>query len=327
MIDPKPLVSICIPAFNAAPFIEETLRSLMAQTYKNIELIISDNASTDDSMRIIGKLMQEDARISYHKNEQNLGYARNLNKLINLAQSEYVAIYHADDVYHPDIVEQEACFLNQNKELAGCFTLAKTIDSQGMPREESFVYTEKNLKSNLIVDQNHFVGMLLKAGNIFVCPTSMIRKRVYEEMGGYDVALQYVEDQDMWIRILEKHKLGILAKELVCYRMHNQQASSYYRTCDRNSLSPSLEHIYRYFSERNRSCDLLNEAIANDYLNLAKNAVHQNDYQRYRHCIIKSRKFPLPLKGIRKKMLQMTPIRVSFLVKRAELLSKKRSVK
>ncbi|MEI8672067.1 glycosyltransferase family 2 protein [Vibrio sp. SA48] len=135
----KPLVTICIPTYNAASYIKETLSSIRKQTYSNIEIIIGDNASNDNTEQIVRAYIDaHKLGISYYKNDENLGYSGNCNKLINMANGEFVAIYHSDDVYNPNIVKEQVELLVGNEDLAGCFTRFNKIASNGVEQKNNF---------------------------------------------------------------------------------------------------------------------------------------------------------------------------------------------
>src|SRR3990170_7727880 len=108
----KSLVSICIPTYNSARYLRQCLDSIASQTYKNVEVIISDNASTDDTVSIINEYMNKYG-FKLNINPVNIGACANFNKLISLARGKYIAIYHADDVYEQTIVEESVRVLDE----------------------------------------------------------------------------------------------------------------------------------------------------------------------------------------------------------------------
>lgn len=276
------LITVGIPVYNGEKFIAKTLESIINQTYKNLEIIVSDNLSTDSTINIVKEFMAIDKRIKLNINPINLGFSGNLNKIIELSNAEYIALYHADDIYEPTIVEEQVKFLNENTELAGCFTLGKVIDELEKPIKNDFVFTEKKLKNNLKVNLDFFVKKFLENGNIFICPTSMIKKSVYLELGKYDKTLKYIEDQDMWMRILEKYNLGIVAKELINYRVHSQQGSSYYTDKTRKDLIAYVTHLVDFLNKENNNSVKekylkdINKFISKDYITISKNMIFLN---------------------------------------------------
>ena len=94
----NPLVSVIIPCYNAEKYVESAIRSIMNQTYKNLEIIITDDCSTDDTLEILQKLAKEDSRIKLYKNETNLKIVKTLNNMISQANGKYIARMDADDI-------------------------------------------------------------------------------------------------------------------------------------------------------------------------------------------------------------------------------------
>ena len=97
MMSNSPLVCICVPTYNVESTVRETILSILAQTYSNIVVHISDNSSTDNTLSIIEAL--NDPRIIIHRNETNVGGEGNFTRCIQMATGKYTAIFHADDVY------------------------------------------------------------------------------------------------------------------------------------------------------------------------------------------------------------------------------------
>lgn len=117
-----PLVSVLICSFNAEKFIESTVRSVMNQTYRNLEILVRDNASSDKTMGILEKLGGEDARIKVYAGGENLGAYGGLNYLLDRATGKYIAINDHDDIWHSDKIRRQVQFMEQNGEYVGCGT-------------------------------------------------------------------------------------------------------------------------------------------------------------------------------------------------------------
>src|SRR5512134_2925323 len=97
-----PLVSVCVPTYNDGPFLRQCLQSLAAQTYPNLEILVGDDASSDDTPAIVAGASAASKRpICYERNTVNLGQFDNVNALIARARGTYIAVYHSDDVYTP----------------------------------------------------------------------------------------------------------------------------------------------------------------------------------------------------------------------------------
>jgi len=315
------LVTVGVPVYNGEKYIRETLKSIVNQTYKNIEIIVSDNVSDDNTVKIVKKLMKEDNRIKLNINSENLGFSGNLNKLIELSNSEYIAIYHADDIYEKNIIEEQVKHLKENPKLAGCFTLGRVINGKGeIQNRDYFIYYERTLPSNLVVNLDFFVKKMCERGNLFICPTSMIKKSVYKELGGFNTNIKYIEDQDMWTRILEKYNLGIIKKELINYRIHENQGSNYYSNKKRQELSVDVKYMDGYL-DKNLEFNIryrknLNKRIAINYLVLARNAVYRNDCNGFKKNINKSKQYYIFHDKLKPLIVQSLNYRLGFVLLR-----------
>ena len=238
------LVTIGIPTYNSEKYIRNCLESILRQTYPNFEIIVSDNGSTDNTEEIV--LSFKDPRIKFHRNERNLFCYGNYNVIIGLAKGKFLAIYHSDDVYEPDIVEEQINFLQTHKNVMVVFTEAHLINSRGkiigswdFPEELSGIDV-LNFKTAL----NNF----LKFGDFLICPSAMFVKDIFKEVGCFkeenffsatneDKWLNLLEkynmegriftanDLEMWLRISQRFPIGILHKELMSYRIHPEQGT------------------------------------------------------------------------------------------------------
>jgi glycosyltransferase involved in cell wall biosynthesis len=286
------LVSICIPTYNSEFFLEGTLASILGQSYQNIEIIIGDNCSSDKTIQIIENYAKKDFRISYYKNEFNIGYSKNCNKLISKSNGDYICIYHSDDIYHSNIIEKQVNFLNHYDEISGVFTHYNRINEFGEIIEKT-KFQIQSIEQVIIVNLDEFIKIvLLKGGSCFCCPTSMIRREVYSFLNCYDESLKYIEDQDMWARILLNGSLAILNEKLINYRIHNKQWSSIYLDIERKEEALPLKHIKNFIFKYNLKPKFNNEILiaeAKDFVYLAVMAVRRNDYPFFYQSIMKSK--------------------------------------
>jgi len=315
------LVSVCIPVLNGEKFLAEMLESILSQTYRNIEIIVSDNCSIDNSCKIVEMYMKIDKRIRLYRNDSNIGYSGNANKLINLANGEFIALYHADDIYESTIIEEEMNLLSENEKIAGVFTSGRMIDDKG----NTLVTSKKYLKlfkitRTIIIDLDTFIRNICETANMLWCPTSLIKKSVYNELNFYNKNLKYIEDQDMWIRILEKYDLGIIPKELFKYRVHSSQGSGYYSSKKRQELDPSLVYMKEYLdinpALKTKYSQNLSKRVSRGYLTLAKNAAFSNDYDNFEH-FMKESKHTYKFRNITKySLIQLLDLKTLFIILR-----------
>jgi glycosyltransferase involved in cell wall biosynthesis len=223
--DDMPLVSICIPTYNAALTIRESLESILNQTYANILVHVSDNASSDDTLKIIESI--QDPRLIIHRHEINIGGEGNFNRCIQYAEGKYTAIFHADDVYELEIIKTQVTFLEENDEAGVVFTEAKTIDSNG--RITGLIGQSFNGSGNIdLYDFHALFKTILRRGNFIVCPSAMFRtdllKNQIERWRGE--LFKSSADLDVWLRIASSHCVAFLKQPLMRYRIDNKQYSN-----------------------------------------------------------------------------------------------------
>lgn len=129
----EPLVSIGMPVYNGERLIGQALESLLGQDYKNFELIISDNASTDQTPEVCKKYMSKDGRIRYYRNERNLGIVKNFNRVFNLSEGKYFMWAGDHDMWHPNFVSRLVSILEGNPEVVLAYPRTILIDVDGHP--------------------------------------------------------------------------------------------------------------------------------------------------------------------------------------------------
>ena len=223
-----PLVCICIPTYNAAATVRETLKSILAQTYPNLVVHVSDNASTDGTLSIIESIA--DSRVTIHRHAVNIGGEGNFNRCIQLAEGEYTALFHADDIYEPDIVTKQVAFLEANPEAGAVFTEASLIDEMGNKSGELRLPKDIMAQHGLYDFRTMFKAVL-RHSNFFICPSVMVRTKVYQqEIKRWRGELfKSSADLDLWLRILQQHLIGYLSEPLLRYRIGQNQFSAQVR--------------------------------------------------------------------------------------------------
>ncbi len=243
-----PLVTIGVPTYNSARYLRESLDSILAQTYPNWEIIVSDNASQDGTVAILREYAERH-RIRLLLNKGNVGAGGNFNRLINEAHGEYVAIYHSDDLYLPTIVEESVRVMEENPEVGLVSTLAHAIDGDG---RRLFTYEltgmpQRDPRGVYGLDEA-LMGVLAGRKNrlFFVTPSVMVRTSVYRELGGFDQpAFSSSCDTEMWLRIAAKYRVAILGEVLMSYRIHANQGSE--MEVRKNFLLPDICKVINYY--------------------------------------------------------------------------------
>jgi len=204
-------VSIVMPSYNSAKFIEKSIDSVLNQTYKNWELLVIDDCSPDNSLELVKKYTQIDSRIKLITNEKNLGVAESRNRGLSEATFPYVAFLDSDDVWDKNKLEVQVNFMIENK-AAISFTQYYRINE----------FDEKIGEVNKIPEQVNYFDLL--KGNSIAMSTSMMDTRIVEKIKFEKIGH---EDYYFWLKSL---KNGYLAKginrKLVCYRVHSTSLSS-----------------------------------------------------------------------------------------------------
>ena len=236
-----PLVSVIIPCYNAEKYVEAAVRSIMNQTYKNLEIIITDDCSTDNTFSILEKLADEDSRIKLFKNETNQKIVKTLNKLVSLANGKYIARMDADDISLPKRIEKQVELLEENSDIAFCGTNAFIINENGkITRKTSLPITSEDNK------------FFLQFYSTFFHPSVMLRSEIYKQ-NLYDEDFLYAEDYELWARLIfqENLKGTNLSEKLFEYRIFAGQSSAVHQEKQSNA-SAKIFDKYRIVSDENK---------------------------------------------------------------------------
>ena len=237
-----PLVCICIPTYNAAATVRETLQSILNQNYPNLVVHVSDNASTDETISVVESLA--DSRVTIHRHTENIGGEGNFNRCIQLAEGKYTAIFHADDIYEPDMVAKQVAFLEANPKAGAVFTEASVIDEAGT-RIGEIRLPKVIADQDGLYDFSTMLKAVLRHSNFFICPSVMARTKVYQqEIKSWRGQLfKSSADLDVWLRILQRHSIGYLLEPLIRYRIGSNQFSARVRlVTDRTDFFLVIEH-------------------------------------------------------------------------------------
>jgi glycosyltransferase involved in cell wall biosynthesis len=222
-----PLVSVLVPTFNGAKYLPEALDSILAQSYPNLEIILLDDASTDETPEIAARY---DGRITYVRQPTNLGIYDNVNVGIARARGDLVATYHADDVYLPTIVEEQVAFLERHPEVGAVFASDILVDAEG--REYARLALPAEVSGNRPLPYPVVLNTLLTYKNRFlICPSAMVRAAVHAEVGVYrQDRYRNTSDLEMWLRIARRHPIAVLERHLMKYRhFHGNSSQKYHR--------------------------------------------------------------------------------------------------
>lgn len=256
----KPLVSICIPTYNAEKTVVSTVRSILNQTYQNLEILVVDNASTDDTLALLQQF--RDPRIEIYKNAKNIGAEKNWSKCIELANGEYIAIYHADDLYRPEMIGKQVHAFMNNEKIGAVFSMANYINIQS-----EVIGVHKFPANFKIKNAYYFIeifNFILENQNFLLSPSAMVKSEIYKKLSPFNYEMfRTSADLDMWFRILKNYPIAILDEKLMDYRMSDTQGSFLY-----NCLRTDEEDYYRvmdFYLSREKDCLEISERAINKY--------------------------------------------------------------
>lgn len=250
----QPLVSVIVVSYNHSKYIRENLDSIKAQTYPNIELIVADDASKDNSVEVFEAWLSENnysAKKNFHK--QNTGLATTLNECLEIVSGKYVKLLAADDYLHPESIEKGVNEISKSDNIGFVFSDMYYVDNNSQ-------FLERNLFSSEIY---HHSPEKLKdelLNRCFICaPTTLISFKAIKDTGKYNPS-KIVEDYDRWLRIIiSGYELRCIPEKLAYYRSHGENISS-----NSNGRMQEETFILNFkYSNRNLS---LNTEIENIYL-------------------------------------------------------------
>jgi len=253
----QPLVSICIPTYNAGKTVVQTVQSILNQTYQNLEIIIVDNASTDNTLAILQKF--KDSRIKIHKNTKNIGAEKNFSRCVELANGGYIAIFHADDLYMPDMVQRQVRVFQDNSIIGAVFSMANKINICGERIGETKLPVE--LKGEKSYCFSEIFLSILENGNFFVTSSAMVRSRIYKKLMPFNVEnFATSADLDMWLRVLEEHPITILDEKLMSYRISYTQGT-YQFGYERTGSADFFKVMNYYLSAKSGTLDISHSTL------------------------------------------------------------------
>ena len=222
----QPLVSVCVAVYNAGGFLQETLESVLNQTYTNIEFLVVDDCSTDNSRDVITSWQKKDNRVKPVFMESNSNVCAAVNAGFERAKGTYVAIIGHDDVWRPDKLEKQVAFLEEHPDTGACFTWGEVIDENQtiVSKKNCLIYQAMNADNNSA--ENWLRRMILDKSNWACAPSVCIRKVILEQVGYYRYGLVQLQDYELWLRILCDSSIYILQEKLTWYRRFTEQGLS-----------------------------------------------------------------------------------------------------
>ena len=282
----NPKVSIILPNYNNEKYLKEAIESVLSQTYTNFELIIVDDASTDESLKIIKKFNDERIKVITSEINRHVAYASNLG--IQNATGEYIAKIDSDDIWEKTKLEKQIEFMDKHKEYGVCFSKVNIIDEKS---------ENANVKYQAIFDlfdqaknqsQKEWLNFFLTKGNCLCNSSSVIRRSTFENIDGF-FHLAYVgaEDYELWVRMVIRYPIYILDERLVRYRWEENsknKISGFTKEKIYSSINLQMmlkSYIFDYMTDEE-----FVKYFKEDFMNENSNTVQEIECEKA-HCLLK----------------------------------------
>jgi glycosyltransferase involved in cell wall biosynthesis len=215
-----PTVSVIIAAYEHAPFVGAAIESVLSQSWHDLELLITDDASSDATVEVIREF--SDVRLSLDVFDRNRGASAAINAALRRAQGEFVCFLGSDDRFLPGKIELQVGFMRANPGIAALFGLPKFIDADGEPigpAEGAWYDVFKRPLQEQLRSRQEWLRRFFLRGNCLCQPTSMVRRHVLTEVGNYDARLVNLPDFDLWVRICSRYEIHLSDQEVTAMRI------------------------------------------------------------------------------------------------------------
>ena len=235
--DTRPLVSVVIPSYNHERFVEQAIRSVLDQSYPNLEILITDDGSSDGTVEAVRRI--SDPRINLEVFSENRGASAAANASIARSRGAFICNLSSDDAFLPGKIERQVAYLLENPSIAAVFGLPKMVDERGDPQRVDGEYYRNQFMFPLTQDlrtRHDWLRHFFFHGNCLCHPTVMLRRAAYDKIGPFDPRLANLPDFDMWVRLCMEHDIHVMREELVAMRILDQGG---------NMSSPRRESILR----------------------------------------------------------------------------------
>lgn len=212
-------ITVILTSYNHEKFLKQSIDSILNQTYKDIELIIVDDCSTDQSWEIICEYKKQYPEIITLRHEFNWGGGTVEDTVKNYASGDYIAVHHSDDVWEIDKLQKQIEVIKEHPECVAVFTNAVAINDEGEIYEDKngFYYDLFSVENR---SREEWLHHFFYNGNCLCHPSILIKKSIYEEDGFFRKGLRQIPDFVKWIQICKKHEIYVIPDKLVKFRIH-----------------------------------------------------------------------------------------------------------
>jgi glycosyltransferase involved in cell wall biosynthesis len=277
MTTKKPLISVIIPTYNRGSLLPRSIKSVLKQTYKNFELIIVDDGSTDYTKKIVEKYLKEDQRIKYIYQENSGGPPKPKNTGIKASKGEYIAFLDSDDEWFSDKLKKQIEFyikndINKNVGLVGCGAISINNKTGG----KRIIKLPRLLK----IKSPKTLGRPIP----YSCSSIMIKKSIFKEIGLFDEKIKIGDDYEFYIRISRKYEFKFVQEPLFNYYIHEDNISEPNNLINEDKINERIEIIKKHrniFSKYPK-------VYSDEFKKIGTFHILNKDYKQARKYFIKS---------------------------------------
>jgi glycosyltransferase involved in cell wall biosynthesis len=221
-------VTVCIPTYNRPDFLRRSLQSVLWQSLRDIEVIVSDNASSADVAGVIASF--DDPRVVHDRLDTNIGLHGNLSRCLHLGSAPYRVVLPDDDLMLPGNLERKADFLDAHPEVGLVHSAFRHLTEDGLPTGQ--VINWPQLRADTVQPGLEFIGQSLAHGGIVCVSSVMLRSSLVADEEFFEADGPYC-DLALWLRVALRSDVGFLPDPLSGFLLHTGSASSGYRTIRR----------------------------------------------------------------------------------------------
>jgi glycosyltransferase involved in cell wall biosynthesis len=255
-----PKVSVIIPTYNRAEFLRSAIESVLEQSFANLEIIVSDDKSTDHTRELVKSF--KDDRIKYILNKGKKGPSATRNTAILASEGEYIAFLDDDDEWLPDKLERQVQVLDKSQpNICGVYSKSLIID-RSTDQIISTNPANDEMKGNLLYQ--------LAIKNPIHTPTAVIRKKCLEKVGLFDETISYMEDRDLWIRLSMHWDFEYISEPLAKIYVHGRPHLSQSLEGQTAAMEEMLERYKHLFKKNKKSWGALYLCLGAEYCQLAQ---------------------------------------------------------
>lgn len=217
-----PIVSICLPVYEGAKYLEQALESLLFQSFENFEVLCADDNSTDSSIGILEDFARRDRRIQYLKNSVNKGLFPNYNGLLRQCKGKYIKPFAQDDILHKDCLARMVAVLDQQPDIALVSSARQVIDERGR-----ILSCQNRFDQNTLIPGSEAILYSLTELSNWIGEPSAVMFRAEFFDGGFDCAYFHFGDIEYWLRILQNGDMYYLSEPLFGFRRHHESQTEH----------------------------------------------------------------------------------------------------